>query len=1100
LLQKFAIKYLTIVGLIFCLKIGILASYTQPKCYTAANGLSHNNINCILLEDRGFLWIGTKYGLNRYDGYRFVNIRNIKGDTNSLSDNNITALAADSSSDLWIGTSMGLNHYNIKTMNFNAYYFNPQDSNSISGNCINDLYIDGNNTVWILAGNVLNSFDIKKNRVHRYHIPGNSGKSDELELYTLEEGHNNMIWIGSSNGLYCFDKSSNKFIEIEYSIPEYPVKSILMDDAGNLWLGTDRGLLRIIKSKGIIKKYYNDLDTDNPEIINSINCLSYWNANSLMLGTELGLHMFSINEERYKPVNDPFSATKKLTYYPVRCIHNDFTELLWIGTSYGLFKINKNPPVFNNYSIDKLNGLKGKNITSIYMDNDGKLWLGTQNYGLNIINKKSGEIINYSKYNFNRERRIRSNKVPVIFEDSEGKIYLGTGKGVMLYIRKNENFESLSERLTSCNCDTFMNSVVYDILEDTFKTLWFATSSGLYSLKTGRQKCLHHHKLGEEEKKGILNPVFVLETADNNHLWIGTGNGLILLNTKTGNLKKYTSDSANQELRLISNSVFSLYNDLDNILWVGTEGGLTMIVQPSLTSKNYNAGIGLSRRFIYAIVEDNGNNLWLATDKGIIKFNKNDESFRLYDEPEGLLISEFIERSYLKTAYGEIFLGGIQGFCSFYPDSLIMNFHFPRVEITKMKYINRNLTYSIYKENFDSVMLPKCNYFTIEFSALDFVAPFKNQYMYTLHKIGGKPDWIKCGSMNYASFSDITPGTYIFQVRGANSDLVWNNEGKSMKIIIEASVWRSRKAIIIYTIAAILFIIILVIYRKIRIKRINYINQEKETIAKQILEQKEELIAKNNNIMDSIKYAKRIQSALMPAETSFKSIFPDSFILHIPKDIVSGDFYWFSKIGDKAFIAAVDCTGHGVPGAFMSIIGIEMFRNITNIEGIKQPAQILMTLNRDFQKIFHDKDIISFRDGMDLAFCAFDNKKMILEYAGAFNPIYIIREKNIYEYRGDRFSVGLDKPDENEKNIFKNHVIPMQDGDSIYIFSDGYADQFGGPDGKKYKYRKFQHLLLAINQLPMEKQHELLEKSIMRWKGDLDQVDDILVIGIKIHS
>ena len=159
-----------------------------------------------------------------------------------------------------------------------------------------------------------------------------------------------------------------------------------------------------------------------------------------------------------------------------------------------------------------------------------------------------------------------------------------------------------------------------------------------------------------------------------------------------------------------------------------------------------------------------------------------------------------------------------------------------------------------------------------------------------------------------------------------------------------------------------------------------------------------------------------------------------------------------------------------------------------------------MTLNRGFQKIFHDKDIISFRDGMDLAFCAFDNKKMILEYAGAFNPIYIIREKNIYEYRGDRFSVGLDKPDENEKNIFKNHVIPMQDGDSIYIFSDGYADQFGGPDGKKYKYRKFQHLLLAINQLPMEKQHELLEKSIMRWKGDLDQVDDILVIGIKIHS
>jgi ligand-binding sensor domain-containing protein/serine phosphatase RsbU (regulator of sigma subunit) len=1100
LLQTHAIRYLTIVGLIFCLKIGILASYTQPKCYTTTDGLSNNNINCILLTNRGFLWIGTKYGLNRYDGYGFINIRNIQGDSNSLSDNNITALAADSSSNLWIGTNMGLNHYDIKTMNFNAYYYNPQDSNSISGNRINDLYIDGNNIVWILAGNVLNSIDIKKNRVHRFHIPDDAGKHDEINLYTLEEDSNSIIWIGSSNGLYCFDKSSSKFMEIEYSISEYSVKSILTDDGDNLWLGTDHGLIKIIKSKSIIKKYYNDLNSDNPEIINSINCLSYWDANRLMLGTEMGLHIFNINEEKYESVNYPFSAAEKLTYYPVRCMHNDFTELVWIGTTYGLFRINKNPPIFNNYSIDEVTGLKGKNITSIYMDRNEKLWLGTQNYGLNIINKTSGEIINYSKYNFNRERRILSNKVSVILEDSKGNIYIGTGKGVMLYDHENENFESLSEKITSCSCDTFMNSEVYDILEDSLKTLWFATSSGLYSLKAARQKRLHHHKLGETEETGVLIPVFVLEIADNNHLWIGTGNGLILYDIETSNLKKYTSGSVNQELRLTSNSVFSLYKDSDNILWVGTEGGLTMITQPSLTVKNFNIRIGVSKRFIYAIVEDNGNNLWIATDKGIIKFNKKDESFRLFDEPEGLLISEFIERSYFKTTYGEIFLGGIQGFCSFYPDSLIINLHMPRIEITKIKYINSNLIYSIYKENFDSVMLPKCNYFTVEFSALDFVAPFKNQYMYTLHKIGGKPDWIKCGNMNYVSFNDITPGTYIFQVRGTNDDLVWNNEGKSIKIIIEGSVWKSRKAVIIYIIAATLIIIMIIIYRKLRIKKIRHISQEKENIAKQILEQKEELIAKNKNIMDSIKYAKRIQSALMPPETSFKSIFPDSFILHIPKDIVSGDFYWFSKIGDKSFVAVVDCTGHGVPGAFMSIIGIELFRNITNIEGIKQPAQILMTLNRDFQKIFHDKDIISFRDGMDLAFCAFDNKKMILEYAGAFNPIYIIRNKNIYEYRGDRFSVGLDKPDENKKNIFKNNVIPMQDGDSIYIFSDGYADQFGGPDGKKYKYRRFQHLLLAINQLPMEKQHELLEKSIMRWKGDLDQVDDILVIGIRIHS
>jgi ligand-binding sensor domain-containing protein/serine phosphatase RsbU (regulator of sigma subunit) len=1088
------------VGLIFFLQIGISASYTRPKFYTTAEGLSHNNINCILLTDRGYLWIGTKYGLNRYDGYRFINIRNIQGDSNSLSDNNVTALAADSSSNLWIGTGRGLNHYDIETMAFKAYYNNPGDSNSISGNRINDLYIDGNNTVWILAGSELNSIDIKKDRVHRYHFPPGAGKSNELELYTLKEDRNNMIWIGSSNGLFCFNKSGNKFVEIKYSIPEYSVKSILIDDKYNLWLGTDQGLLNIVKNNGIIKKYYDDSNPDNPEIINSINCLSYWNTKSLILGTEMGLHIFNMHEEKFKSANEYFSVSEELTYYPVRYIYADFSELIWIGTSYGLFKLSTNQPVFNNYIFNKLNGLKGQNITSIYIDSDGRLWIGTQNYGLNIINRKNQEIINYSKYNLNRKRRISSNKVPVIFEDSDGNIYLGTGKGIMLYNRNNENFGSLSEKIPSCRCDTFMNSQVYDILEDSLKTLWFATGSGLYSLNAGREKLLRHHKIGDTGNKGLTGPAFVLEKAANNQLWIGTGNGLILFNTETSSFIKYTSDSVGQQLWLTGNSVFSLYKDMNDKLWIGTEGGLTLIDQPSLTSKHFTASTGLSRRLIYTIVEDNRNNLWLATDKGIIKFNKNDESFRMYDEPEGLLISQFIERSYCKTGCGEIFLGGIQGFCSFYPDSLVMNSHIPRVEITKIKYSDRNHIFTIYKENFDSIVLPRSNNFTIEFSALDFIAPVKNQYMYTLYKEGGKANWTSCGNMNYVNFSDFTPGTYIFQVRGSNNDLVWNNEGKSIKITIQTSVWRSRKAVILYIIATALIILLLILYRSIRLRRIRFINKEKDKISKQILEQQEELIAKNKNIMDSIKYAKRIQSALLPPETLFRSIFPDSFILHIPKDIVSGDFYWFSKIGDKAFIAAVDCTGHGVPGAFMSIVGIELFRNITNIEGIKQPAQILTSLNRNFQKIFHDKDIISFRDGMDLAFCAFDDKKMLLEFAGAFNPIFIIKSSSIYEYRGDRFSVGLDKPDENKKNIFKNHVIPMQEGDSIYIFSDGYADQFGGPDGKKYKYRRFKHLLLAINQLPMEKQQALLEKSIMRWKGDLDQVDDILVIGIRILS
>jgi len=1099
-LHKYTIKYVILLNLILSLKIGILASYTQPKYYTTADGLSHNNINCILLSNRGFLWIGTKNGLNRYDGYHFINIKNIPDDLNSLSDNLITALASDSSENLWIGTSKGLNNYNIKTMIFNTYLNNPEDSNSISDNYINDLYIDNSNTLWILAGNVLNNYDIKNNRIYRYQIPVETEKSKDLILYTLKEDRDNLIWIGSSKGLYCFDKARNKFSDIKFNITGYSVKSIFIDAEGQIWLGTDRGLLKLIKSENIIKKYYNDLKPDNPETVNSINSLAFWNTSNLMLGTELGLYIFDKQKEEFKSINKPFPSSKKLTYYPARCMHTDSTELVWIGTSHGLFKLHKKSSIFSNHNSDKLPGLKGQHITSIYKDRSGLLWIGTQNYGLNITNKITGEVINYNKYNSNKKLRISCNEVTVIFEDSEGKVYLGTGMGVMLYNATNNNFESLCEKIPLINCDTFKNSQIYDILEDTLKNLWFATSSGLYSLSTSKEKRLHHYKLGSGKQSLVSDPVVVLEVNHDNNLWIGTNKGLIFFNTKTSKYEKYTSDSANQKYRLTSNSIFSLYEDSKNILWIGTGEGLTMIDQSALKWKHFTLKNGLASRYIYGIVEDEMNNLWLSTNKGIIKFNIKDESFRTYDEYEGLLISEFIERSYFESSYGEIFFGGMQGFCSFFPDSLVMNVHVPRVEITRIRYINRNLIYNIYRENFDTIILPRCNYFTIEFSALDFVTPGKNQYMYTLHKRGGKPNWIYCRNVNNVNLTDIKPGSYIFQVKGSNNDLIWNNEGKAVRIIIETTVWKSKKAILVYIIALIMIIILTLIYRYIKLKRIRLINEEKENISRQILEQKEELIAKNKNIMDSIQYAKRIQSALMPPEKLFKSIFPDSFILHIPKDIVSGDFYWFNKVGNRAFVAVVDCTGHGVPGAFISIIGIELFRNITNIEGIKQPAQILTTLNKDFQEIFHDKDIITFRDGMDLAFCAFDNKKMILEYSGAFNPIYLIRDSNIHEYKGDRFSVGLDKPDENKKNIFRNHVISLQNGDSVFIFSDGYADQFGGPDGKKYKYRRFQHLLLAINQLPMAKQHELLEKSILRWKGDLDQVDDILVIGIRISS
>ena len=303
-------------------------------------------------------------------------------------------------------------------------------------------------------------------------------------------------------------------------------------------------------------------------------------------------------------------------------------------------------------------------------------------------------------------------------------------------------------------------------------------------------------------------------------------------------------------------------------------------------------------------------------------------------------------------------------------------------------------------------------------------------------------------------------------------------------------------------ILALIFLIIIIVFlfhfRIKYLKRSIGILLKKDIIAKDIKRQKEILDHRNKNIEDSLNYAQRIQKAMLITHKQFKEILPNSFILYKSKDIVSGDFYWISKDEDKIFIAAADCTGHSVPGAFMSLIGFELFRKIINTQNIHDPAKILESLNQNFNDIFGNEENITLKDGMDLAFCVLYPEKNYLEFAGAFNPLYIIRNDKLIEIKGDHYPIGAEFIDgQPVVNIFTNHKVFLEPEDMVYMFSDGYADQFGGPEGKKFKYRRFRHLLLTIHKLQLDKQQEFLEETLDDWKGNLEQIDDILIIGFK---
>ncbi len=259
--------------------------------------------------------------------------------------------------------------------------------------------------------------------------------------------------------------------------------------------------------------------------------------------------------------------------------------------------------------------------------------------------------------------------------------------------------------------------------------------------------------------------------------------------------------------------------------------------------------------------------------------------------------------------------------------------------------------------------------------------------------------------------------------------------------------------------------------------------------------QNEIIEEKNKSITDSINYAKRLQTAILPPKDLVNSVLPEHFITYQPKDIVSGDFYWVSHHGNKIMAAAIDCTGHGVPGALLSIVGHNAINQTVNEMGILQPSKVLDSMNTIIKKILHQDKGSDIRDGMDMALCTFDKNSNVLEYSGANNPLYVVSDGKLSITKASKLTVGSMEEEKVEPPI--NHSIQLKKGDCFYIFSDGFADQFGGKDNKKFKTSRFQDLLVSVNSLSMAEQQKKIQKTFKDWIGNNEQVDDILVIGIR---
>ncbi|MHC1702758.1 MAG: two-component regulator propeller domain-containing protein [Tenuifilaceae bacterium] len=1095
-----------IIRSIFCTLIAIIVSFNSKavnvELYNIDNGLTQTAITGIIQDSYGFLWISTQDGLNRFDGYQFKIYRNNPLDSNSLSNNYINAICEDRAGNIWLGTNVGLSFYNRATGKFTNYYNIPNNNQSISDNRIYNVYEDKRGNIWIKTLTSLDKFNPKQNIFTRYpHFTDLFTFSTDVNDFAIFEDSRDVLWVGTKDGLSFFDRQLGLFKRFSHdpnnpkSISNDKVKDIFEDSKGNLWIGTEYGLNIFNPLTNEFKHYFSKYYDPNALQSNIINVITEDYDGNIWIGTDKGFCSFDTKTQKFNNYNNLIFKGERLIPTSVTSICEDRSRILWIGSFQGLMKIDLKPAKFKLYSKDSNgNPLFSNNlVASLLQDYEGNVWVGTWGAGLFLYNPKTGQNIQYST--LIAGRRIINDFIHAIFQTKQKDIIIGTRDGVQVYNPISKQFEDYFQKEGINPYGVFRNNRVYSFAEDQFGNLWIATRAGLFQVT--KKSIIEFYNDPTDTTSITSGEVYDVIVDKEGIVWAGTLNGLNKIDPVAKKIKRYERKPIYSGNELISNEILALLEDSNGFIWIGTSSGLHKLDKKSDKIKLYTQDNGLPNNLIYSLEEDNKGKIWMSTNWGIAELNPESELTTSFDIADGLQSHEFNVGSSFKSKSGELFFGGISGFNSFFPDSINLNKTKPSIVITSFDLMGKKGKDNLLVTAKNEVHIPKdVNLFTIEFSVLDFTHSDKNQYAY---KMTGLTDqWIDNGNKRSATFTNLNAGIYYFSVKGANSDLVWNEEGITLKIIVETYLWKTRVAVIFYAIVFVLSVFIYLRYRTKNLRETNQLLKDRESAMVKIEKQKEELIFKNKNITDSINYAKRIQEAIMPSVAHFKRLLPDSFILYMPKDIVSGDFYWVNETKNKIFVAVIDCTGHGVPGAFMSIIGVELLRNITNIQGVNDAAEILNRLNIGIVDTFSkglSEDSVLVKDGMDVAFCIIDKENNTLQYAGAFSNLYLIRDSKITEIKGDRYSVGMGN--DPQKQLFSSHYIPIQPDDMIYIFTDGYVDQFGGTDMKKYKFRRFRHLLLNIHKFPLETQRQYLEDSIIEWKGNHDQVDDILIIGIK---